>query len=92
MTGSGHETKKIMCINADLQVAQLIGTVFNDSPIVKKLGSKGVYTSTSTWLKIAVLHLLQTEPSAEKLSKLYESCKSDSQLLPVLTGEVKLGS
>lgn len=91
MTGSGHETKKIMCINADLQVAQLIGKVFNDSPIVKKLGSKGEYTSTSTWLKIAVLHLLQTEPSAEKLSKLYESCKSDSLLLPVLTGEVKLG-
>jgi len=83
-------TKKIMCINADLQVAQLIGKVFHDSPIVKKLGSKGEYTNISTWLKISVLHLIQSDPSADKLSKLFESCKTDSVLLPALAGEDKL--
>ena len=51
MTGSGHETKKIMCINADLQVAQLIGTVFNDSPIVKKLESN----LAGDWEKLCVI-------------------------------------
>jgi hypothetical protein len=84
---SSETTKKIMCINANLQVAQQIGKVFHDSPIVKKLGSKGEYTNTSTWLKISVLHLIQSNPSAEKLSKLFESCKTDSVFLPVLAGE-----
>lgn len=89
MVVSSNESKKIMCINADLQVAQLIGKVFHASSLVTKLGDKDdTYTSTSTWLKMAVLYLLQSDPSAEKLSKLYESCKSDSNLLHILKGEV----
>ena len=84
------DTKKIMCINADLRVAQLIGKVFHDSPLVKKLGNSGEYTSISTWMKIAVLHLVQSDPSADKLSKLFESCKTDSELFPVLAGKVNV--
>lgn len=84
---SSDTTKKIMCINANLQVAQHIDRIFHDSSIVKKLGNKGEYTNTSTWLKIAVLHLVQSDPSADKLSKLFESCKTDSVFLPVLAGE-----
>ena len=81
-------TKKIMCINTDTAVANMIDVVFHDSPIVKKPGPKCGYTNTSTWLKIAVLHLVQSDPSAEKLAKLHESCKSDSELLSVLTGRM----
>ena len=87
---SSETTKKIMCINANLPVAQHIDRIFHDSSIVKKLGNKGEYTNTSTWLKIAVLHLVQSDPSADKLSKLFESCKTDSVLLPVLAGEERL--
>jgi len=83
-------SKKIMCINTDARVAELIDRVFHDSSIVRKLGGKCGYTNTSTWLKIAVLHLVQSNPSAEKLAKLHESCKSDSDLLSVLTGEATI--
>lgn len=83
-------SKRIMCINTDASVADLIDRVFHDSSIVRKLGSKCGYTNTSTWLKIAVLYLVQSDPSAEKLAKLHESCKSDSDLLSVLTGEATI--
>ena len=79
-------SKKIMCINTDASVAELIDRVFHDSTIVRKLGSKCGYTNTSTWLKIAVLYLVQSDPSAEKLAKLHGSCKSDSELLSALAG------
>jgi hypothetical protein len=83
-------SKKIMCINTDVSVAELIDRVFHDSTIVRKLGSKCGYTNTSTWLKIAVLYLVQSDPSAEKLAKLHGSCKSDSELLSALAGEVTI--
>lgn len=84
--------KKIMCINTSPEVAVLIDRVLHDSPIVRKLGAKCGYTNTSTWLKIAVLHLILSNPSAEKLAKLHESCKTDSGLLSILEGEAQLAN
>ena len=89
---SNANTKKIMCINTTPEVAAQLDRVFHDSPIVRKLGGKYGYTNTSTWLKIAVLHLVQSDPSADKLAKLHESCKTDSDLLSTISGEVKLAN
>lgn len=80
--------KKILCINTSIEVAQQFDRTFHDSSIAKKLGSKGVYTNTSTWLKIAVLDLIKSDPSAEKLARLYESCKTDAVLLDALQKEI----
>ena len=76
-----------MCINTTPAVGREIDGFFHESPSVARLAEKNGYTSTSTWLKMAVLHLKQTNPSGEKLAKLYESCKTDSVFLSVLTGE-----
>ena len=84
--------KKIMCINTTPDVALQLERIFHDSPIVRKLGEKCGYTNTSTWLKIAVLYLVLSNPSAEKLAKLHKSCKTDSDLLATLEGEVKLAN
>ena len=89
---SNANAKKIMCINTTPEVAAVLDRVFHDSPIVRKLGGKCGYTNTSTWLKIAVLHLVQSDPSADKLAKLHESCKTDSELLSTISGEVKLAN
>ena len=89
---SNANVKKIMCINTTPEVATQIDKVFHDSVIVRKLGEKCGYTNTSTWLKIAVLHLVLSNPSADKLAKLHESCKTDSELLSTILGEVKLAN
>lgn len=90
---SSHaNSKKIMCINTSPEVAAVLDRVFHDSPIVRKLGGKCGYTNTSTWLKIAVLHLVQSDPSADKLARLHESCKTDSELLSTISGEAKLAN
>lgn len=89
---SNANAKKIMCINTTPEVATQIDKVFHDSAIVRKLGERCGYTNTSTWLKIAVLHLVLSNPSADKLAKLHESCKTDSELLSTILGEVKLAN
>lgn len=89
---SNVNAKKIICINTTPEVAAEIDWFLHESPPVRKLGGKCGYTNASTWLKMAFLHLVQTDPSAEKLAKLYESCKSDSDLLSILEGEAKLAN
>lgn len=83
-------SKKLMCINTTEPVFELLDRSLHDSSLVRKLGGKCGYTNTSTWLKMALLYLVQSDPSAEKLAKLYESCKSDSDLLSVLTGDLQI--
>ena len=82
--------KKILCINTSVEVAQQFDIIFHESSIGKKLGSKCGYTNTSTWLKIAVLNLIKSDPSAERLSKLHESCKTDADLLTALQKEIEI--
>lgn len=91
-TVSGANSKKIMCINTSPDVAALLDHVFHDSPLVRKLGGKCGYTNISTWLKIAVVYLVQSNPSAEKLAQLHSYCKSDADLLSFLTGDGKFGN
>lgn len=88
---SSSNAKRIICINTTPEVASLIDKIFNDSKLVANLGSKGSYTNNSTWMKMSLVHFLKSNPSASKLLELFEDCKNDATLLPVLTGEVNIG-